>query len=150
MSKKKTSKKGEIKMIEENIETVVEEVVDTVVEAVVEPVVEEIVEAVVEPVVEEVIKSTNPEIEPVVEEVVETVVEPVVEETNTGAVAPGIVTGCGQLNVRENPSKDAKVVCVVAKGNEVQIDLDNSTEDFYKVCASGKEGYCMKQFINIK
>ena len=35
--------------------------------------------------------------------------------------------------------------------SEVEIDLGNSTDDFYKICtASGAEGYCQKEFITIK
>lgn len=63
---------------------------------------------------------------------------------------PGTVSGCKKLNVRENPSFDADVVCVIPEGCEVEIDESNSTDEFYKVyTAAGMEGYCMKKFISV-
>lgn len=118
-------------------------------------VLEEVVEEVVNEVVEEVLTEETVEetIEEVVNEVVEAIVEEAeetVEEEKTGAVAPAVVVDCAQLNVRQEPNKTAKVVCVIAKGTEVQVDVENSTEDFYKISTSDKEGYCVKQFISIK
>ena len=100
----------------------------------------------------------QPQPEPVVEVVEETVVAPVVEEP---VVTPdpepektptiGVVTGCAKLNVRENASLEADVVCEILANTEVMIDEENSTNDFYKVCTcAGVEGFCMKKFITIK
>lgn len=65
-----------------------------------------------------------------------------------------IVTKCSRLNVRKEADKNSKVVCVIANGNEVTVDLDASTEDFYKVHTVVNdvlvEGYCAKEFIEIK
>lgn len=64
----------------------------------------------------------------------------------------GVVAGCKQLNVRENPSKDAKVVCVISEGKE--LTFEPSDNDFYKVHFELNEklytGYCMQKFINHK
>lgn len=125
-----------MKKKKETVEEIVNEVVEEVVE---ETVTDELLDAIVEETIKEVIE----------EETVEAEVE-AVEEENTGAVAVAVVTDCAQLNVRQEPNKTAKVVCVIAKGTEVQVDVDKSTEDFYKVSVSGKEGYCVKQFISIK
>ena len=76
---------------------------------------------------------------------VETEVEPVVE----GSIVVGVIANCAKLNVRENANKEANVVCIVNKDTKVNIDLDASTEDFYRVFVDGKEGYCIKQFVNI-
>lgn len=65
----------------------------------------------------------------------------------------GIVSGCAKLNVRKEPYKDAEVLCVINKGEEVMFDTEEEAtyEYFYKiVTAKGIKGYCMKQFINIK
>lgn len=62
----------------------------------------------------------------------------------------GVVTDCAKLNVRAEPSADAKVVCVISEGTELLIDEAKSTEDFYKICtAAGVEGYCMSKFITV-
>lgn len=71
---------------------------------------------------------------------VESVIEPKV----------GIVTDCFKLNVREAPSIESDVVCVLNLATEVRVYEDESTEDFYKIStATSKEGYCMKKFIAI-
>lgn len=76
------------------------------------------------------------------------------EEENSGAIAPAVVANCKKLNVRDAADKDAEVVCVIAEGTELTVDIDNSTEEFYKVYTQAGEilveGYCMKKFINIK
>ena len=65
-------------------------------------------------------------------------------------VVSGKVIDCNFLNVREQASVDANVVCLVSKDDKVMINKNESTEDFYKVCtATGIEGYCMKRFIAI-
>lgn len=65
-----------------------------------------------------------------------------------------MVTKCSRLNVRKEADKNSKVVCVIANGDEVTVDLDTSTEDFYKVHTIVNdvlvEGYCVKEFIEIK
>lgn len=76
------------------------------------------------------------------------------EEENSGAIAPAVVANCKKLNVRDAADKDANVVCVVAEGTELTVDVDNSTEEFYKVYTQAGEilveGYCMKNFISLK
>ena len=63
----------------------------------------------------------------------------------------GKVVNCNLLNIREQASVDANVVCEINKDDEVIINKDESTSDFYKVCtATGIEGYCMKEFIRIR
>lgn len=92
-------------------------------------------------------------VEPVVEEtpVVEAPVEDVAESNvETATILTGKVKECTSLNVRAQPSTTARVVCVISKGAEVQIDMSASTEDFYKVyTTSGISGYSMKKFISI-
>ncbi len=76
-------------------------------------------------------------------------------DPNTVAEEPkaciGKVKGCDHLNVRARPAADAKIICRISVNTEVQIDKDNSTKDFYKVCTvSGVNGYCMKKYISVK
>ena len=84
----------------------------------------------------------------VTEELIET---PVVEEVPAAeedSEKTGVVT-CAKLNVREKPSKDSKILIVINEKTEVIINLDESTEEFYKVYVLGYAGYCVKQFIQI-
>lgn len=88
----------------------------------------------------------KPQAKPVESEVVEEVVEP---EVPTPVI--GVVTGCEKLNVRAAANTGANVVCIIAAGDEVEINEEESTNDFYAVyTGTGAEGYCMKKFITIK
>lgn len=63
----------------------------------------------------------------------------------------GFVDNCEHLRVRKESNVDSEELCIINKLSEVVIDLDNSTDYFYKVKTSeGVEGYCMKKFITVK
>lgn len=65
----------------------------------------------------------------------------------------GIVSGCTKLNVRKKPSKlgYSGVAAVIDEDDELEIYLDESTEDWYKVLTEdGVSGYCMKKFVTLK
>lgn len=88
-------------------------------------------------------------IEPAMVEETEVVDELVVEPI-VSAVARGIVKGCNMLNIRQTPSMTANVVDIIGEGTEVEVELTESTEDFYKICtAAGSEGYCMSTYVEI-
>ena len=76
----------------------------------------------------------------------------VIEESPKEIFVTGYVKeDCALLNVRKEPSIESSKVDVIKKLDEITIDLENSSNDFYKVKTSeGIEGYCMKKFINIK
>jgi uncharacterized protein YgiM (DUF1202 family) len=57
----------------------------------------------------------------------------------------GVVVNCELLNIRAEAKADAKIVGKFFKGQEIEIYLDTSTEDFYDV----NVGFCMKQYIEI-
>jgi hypothetical protein len=60
----------------------------------------------------------------------------------------GTVTDCINLNVRATPEPDGDIVAVIQVLTPVEIDLEASTETFYKICtAAGIEGFCAKQYI---
>ena len=62
----------------------------------------------------------------------------------------GIVTDCLYLNVRKRPDINADVAAVIDALTQVVVDLDASTEDFYKVTTSdGIDGFCMKKYITL-
>lgn len=85
------------------------------------------------------------------------VIEPekVVDETPAPAPEPeptltGVVSGCGKLNIRKEPSATAEILCEVANKSELVIDPNKSTDDWYSVCTpAGVEGFCMKQFVTL-
>lgn len=63
----------------------------------------------------------------------------------------GVVTDCLKLNIRKEPNKDSDVVVVVTCLDELKIDLDASTDDWYAVCTvAGIEGFCMKKFVAVR
>lgn len=76
---------------------------------------------------------------------------PEIEDTknNTVKTVEATVVNCPRLNVRKEPNKDADVIRIFNKGDMVVVDLENSTNDFYKVLTPSGEGYCMKQYIEI-
>ena len=82
--------------------------------------------------------------------------EPETPEVLPGApeAVIGVVVNCEKLNIREDANKSAEVLCVINKGEEVEIDEEDSTDDFYSVIYGGNKsvsvyGYCMKQYIKI-
>lgn len=90
---------------------------------------------------EEPVVTSEPEVE-------ETPEAPVVEEENNELI--GVVANCEKLNVRRGPDADAEVLTVISKGTEVQIDIFESTNGFYKVCTgAGIEGFCKEDFISV-
>lgn len=96
------------------------------------------------------------EVEATVETVVETPVEAevtvepeVAAETKTAAVAKGVVANCAKLNVRAKASVKADAVAILNAGDEVSIDVDKSTEEWFKIrTVDGVKGYCMRKFVS--
>ena len=75
--------------------------------------------------------------------------EPVTEKLTDNTTSTGVVCNCENLNVREEPSKESKSLCIIKAGDEVEINGEDP--DFYNVITeSGVKGYCMKQFISLK
>ena len=66
----------------------------------------------------------------------------------------GVVCNCAKLNVRQDPDIKSDVVTVISAGDEVVIDTEDSTEDWYSVCvdrgSNYEFGYCMKKYISVK
>ncbi len=61
------------------------------------------------------------------------------------------VVNCLRLHVHSEPNTESEIVCKLRYTTELAIDLDNSTEDFYKIyTAIGAEGFCQKDLVTIK
>lgn len=111
-----------------------------VIEQEVETAVETVADVVTEPATE-----IQMAIDGVAEEVV--IEEPKAAINKTHA----IVVGCAKLNVREEPSPKATVVAIIDASNEVVVSEDESFGNYYKVLtASGVEGYCIKDYLELK
>lgn len=144
-----------IEELNQNIEEVIEVTEETVNE--IEELTNETEETVeqVEETVNEVEELTN-EIEETIEEVTDEVIEPEVivpsvENNVENNEVIGKISGFEKLYVRKEASKDSEPVGIVTDKDDLSIDVAHSTDDFYKVITSnGLEGYCVKQFINIK
>ena len=66
-------------------------------------------------------------------------------------IVVGIVSNCPRLRVRKTPSPNAPVLTEIVKGSEVAIDESKSTGYFYAVVTeSGVEGFCMKEYIQVR
>lgn len=138
-----TSKNEEVQLTLDDIQEVTEEVVEAVAEAIVEEAtetektVEEVVNEIIEETTEEVVEESQNDLEEVYDEIVN-----------------GELNGCTKLNVRAEATKDSDVVCVLNSNTEFTVNVTQSTEDFYKVYACVNEvlyeGFCVKQFVNIK
>lgn len=73
------------------------------------------------------------------------------DEPEQNTVTPEGIVDCEKLYVRKEATTNSEPITIINKSEEVSIDLNESTEDFYKVhTTSGVEGYCMKKFINVK
>lgn len=60
------------------------------------------------------------------------------------------VANCLRLHIHSEPSTDSEIVCKVRYSTELAIDLDSSTEDFYKIyTAIGAEGFCQRDLVTI-
>lgn len=67
------------------------------------------------------------------------------------SVVYGYVTDCLKLNIRTKPVVGAEILCVVEVGDELLIDLEKSTDDWYSVTTNvGAEGFCMKKYVTVE
>lgn len=61
------------------------------------------------------------------------------------------VANCLRLHILSKPDLESEIVCKVRYLTEVEIDPDESTDDFYKICTvTGAEGFCQKDLVTIK
>lgn len=85
-------------------------------------------------------------IESMEEPVEEIPVEEIPVEEST--VVNGVVTDCVHLRLRREPS--GNVIALLDAGDEVLVDMLQSTDKWYKVYTKDDlDGFCMKEFITI-
>ena len=141
--KKKTIKEEKTMEKVNDIEVKEAEVIETT-EEMTDQVQEEIVKGPVEEVTsEEVTENTTEEIQNDSNELIEELEEAIEPKT-------GKIVGCTKLNLRNDANAEAEVVTILEETDELFIDEINSTDAFYKVrTASGYEGYCMRDYVEI-
>lgn len=83
------------------------------------------------------------------EEKQENNIENEVKVEQTSSIKSGVVIP-NMLYLRSGPSKDDPMISVLEKGQEVEIILKESVNDFYKIHTKDLDGYCMKQFIKVE
>lgn len=66
-------------------------------------------------------------------------------EPTPPAAVTGVVINCEKLNIRAEATTDAKILGTFFKGQEIELYLDTSTDDFYDVSV----GFCMKKYIKL-
>lgn len=88
-----------------------------------------------------------------VENIVTTGLSQIIEDENVieEVECKGFVSGCSKLFVRTEPTKDCNPAGVINENDEVIIDVENSTDEYYKIVTTeGLEGYCLKTYIKMK
>ena len=72
-------------------------------------------------------------------------------EVETSTEKVGVVANCEKLNIREEASKDSKILHVVDAGTELTIDTERSLEGWHYVSnADGVNGFCMKDYVHME
>ena len=89
------------------------------------------------------------EITDMVEEVVETDVFETPEVEAPAEPVLGIVSDCTKLNIRKEADVESSVLFIIGKDSDVLVDLDESTDEWYKVYVNDQEGFCMKDYITL-
>lgn len=123
---------------------------------------EEVIEENSNTTVEEILEENNIEFEELSKEEVDDLKEDEIIDVNLNNTSDfnlansfdnlylGQVYNCEKLNVRKQANKDSEVVEIIQKDDIVNVYLNESTDDFYRVFTkSNSFGYCMKKFIKI-
>lgn len=91
---------------------------------------------------------------PTAEESMPLIKNDIVPDTSTEEIEPviyGYVSDCLKLNIRTKPVVGAEILCVVEVADELLIDMDKSTDDWYHVTTNvGAEGFCMKKYVTVE
>lgn len=77
--------------------------------------------------------------------------EPIVEEIKpkkSKKMLIGKVIG-GTLNLRAEPDSDSEIIHILQNDDAVIIDVEGSTDKFYKVTVDGLVGYCIRSFVTV-
>lgn len=76
---------------------------------------------------------------------------PTIEEDKNDPLV-GVVAGCSKLRIRKKPSTEGDVMCVVDAGTVLMIDIQAVVpKEWFKVYTeAGVEGFCMREFVEIR
>lgn len=82
------------------------------------------------------------------EDISETVSDAVLEEAKTPVTKNAIVINANLVNMRENPVKDAAIICQVKKGTVVEIGGTTTIDpDWSHIKVNNKTGFMMSKFL---
>ena len=99
-------------------------------------------------------EATNKAVVEPVEVTTKVIEEPIKtdEVKNEPKIVKGVVINCTSLKVRLSPAvRPNNAFSVIDAGFEVDINLDESTKDWYKITTKGGiTGFCMKDYITVK
>ena len=82
-----------------------------------------------------------------VKDKIDTVTEDELLEQDT--TETGIISGCSELNVREQPNTYAIVLCTLKENTEVIVEPIENEAWFHVYTPAGIEGYCMSNYVTI-
>lgn len=71
------------------------------------------------------------------------------ENEEDSDLVTGKLDNCAKLYVRKEANKESDDITTIDDKDILLINIEESTEDFYKVEVKGFIGYCMKKFIKI-
>lgn len=63
----------------------------------------------------------------------------------------GIITDCLKTYILNAPKMDAEIIGSIPALTDVMVDIDLSTDHFYKICTvAGIQGFCEKKYVAIR
>lgn len=90
------------------------------------------------------------DIEPIDEEVIDVEEIDIEQDEPKDEIKMGRVN-CDRLYIRKGPGKDYEPLTDIKKNDEVMIISNSDNSDWFEICsASGKEGFVMKEFIDVE
>lgn len=65
-------------------------------------------------------------------------------------IKKGVIKNCVALNIRQEPNLKSEIIGTLYDTDEVDININESTNKFYNVSNDKYSGYCLKDYIRLK
>lgn len=65
-------------------------------------------------------------------------------------IKKGVIKNCVALNIRQEPNLKSEIIGTLYDIDEVDININESTNKFYNVSNDKYSGYCLKDYIRLK
>lgn len=70
---------------------------------------------------------------------------------NIGTSLKGEITNCVRVNIRKEPNRECEVITILNYGDTVTVYPEKSIDGWsFIVIPDGREGFCMKEFIDLE